>query len=147
MKRVLAVASGGGHWVQLLRMRAAFAHHDVHFLTTNAAYAKDVDAPLHAVIDASSWTKLRLVWMFMQVLYLVLRLRPQVVITTGAAPGLAAICCAKLVGAKTIWVDSIANSEQLSGSGRHAGRLADVWLTQWADLATAGGPQCWGSVV
>ncbi len=147
MKRVLAVASGGGHWVQLLRMRPAFAHHEVHFVTTNAAYAKDVSAPLHTVLDASSWTKLRLVWMFLQMFWLVLRLRPDVVFTTGAAPGLAAIVCGRAMGAKTIWVDSIANSEQVSRSGRHAGRVAHVWLTQWPALARTGGPEHWGGVV
>jgi UDP-N-acetylglucosamine:LPS N-acetylglucosamine transferase len=79
--------------------------------------------------------------------WLVLRLRPDVVFTTGAAPGLAAIVCGRAMGAKTIWVDSIANSEQVSRSGRHAGRVAHVWLTQWPALARTGGPEHWGGVV
>ena len=30
-QRVLAISSGGGHWIQLLRLRPAFAGADVHF--------------------------------------------------------------------------------------------------------------------
>ena len=29
--RILAVSSGGGHWVQMLRLRPAFAGAEVHF--------------------------------------------------------------------------------------------------------------------
>jgi hypothetical protein len=31
-KKVLAVASGGGHWVQLLRLQPAFVHHKVTYV-------------------------------------------------------------------------------------------------------------------
>ena len=48
---------------------------------------------------------------------------------------------------RTIWLDSIANSEELSGSGQHAKRWADAWLTQWPHLATPDGPDHWGMVL
>lgn len=146
-KKVLAVASGGGHWVQLLRLRPAYSHHNVTFVSTNAAYAKDVDGTLLVVIDANLNEKLKLLRMFAQMFVHLVRVRPDVVITTGAAPGFAALTLGRLLGAKTIWVDSIANSEELSGSGRHAGRLAHVWLTQWVHLAKPDGPQFWGAVL
>jgi len=87
---------------------------------------------------------LRCMW---QVLELVVRNRPDVVISTGAAPGLIALFFGKLSGAHTIWIDSVANSEQLSMSGKIAGRLADLWLTQWKHLAGGEGPQYIGSVL
>lgn len=146
-KKVLAVASGGGHWVQLLRLRPAYLHHEVTFMTTNAAYAKDVDAPLVTVTDANIWDKLGLLRMFSEVFMHLLRIRPDIVITTGAAPGFAAVVLSRLFGAKTIWVDSIANSEELSNSGKQAGRFAHVWLTQWEHLAKPQGPQFWGGVL
>jgi len=64
----------------------------------------------------------------------VLRFRPHVVITTGAAPGLIAVRLARLFGARTVWIDSMANSEELSLSGKLAGDHVDLWLTQWPDL-------------
>ena len=72
---------------------------------------------------------------------------PDVVVSTGAAPGYAAIRFAGWIGAKTIWVDSIANVEELSLSGRMAGRIADLWLTQWEHLAGPQGPHFEGSVL
>lgn len=85
--------------------------------------------------------------MFMQVAVVLIKSRPDVIISTGAAVGLAAILWGKVIGAKTIWVDSIANAEELSGSGAKVGRFADVWLTQWEHLARPDGPQYWGSVL
>ena len=147
MKKILAVASGGGHWVQLLRLRPAFAGFSVQYVTTKPEYAKDVDAPLYVVADASAWEKIKLICMFVEMAIVIARVRPHVVITTGAAPGFAAIFFGKLFGARTIWLDSIANSETLSSSGARAKRWADVWLTQWPDLATQRGPEYWGEVL
>ncbi|MBN1256111.1 MAG: UDP-N-acetylglucosamine--LPS N-acetylglucosamine transferase, partial [Planctomycetes bacterium] len=53
----------------------------------------------------------------------------------------------KLIGAKTIWVDSIANGGELSLSGKLAEKYADLWLTQWEHLTTEKGPYCFGSVI
>lgn len=145
--KVLAVASGGGHWVQLLRLRPAYAHHSVTYVSTNASYANDVDGALLTVTDANLNKKGRLLRMFFEMFLHVARVRPDVVITTGAAPGFAAVVLARLFGARTIWVDSIANSEELSGSGKHVGRFAHTWLTQWEHLAKPEGPQFWGAVL
>lgn len=147
MTKLLAVASGGGHWIQLLRLRPAFENSDVTWITTQADYAKDVSGPLHVVRDANMWNKVALVIMFAQVAWLLLRIRPDVVITTGAAPGFAAILFGRVIGARTIWVDSIANSEVMSGSGAKASRWAHVWLTQWEHLAKPEGPHYWGAVI
>lgn len=145
--KVLAVASGGGHWVQLRRLRPAFEGTRLIWMTTNADYAREVEQPLYVVRDANRWDKWGLAVMFLQVGWRVLRLRPDVVVTTGAAPGLAALMCGRLVGARTVWIDSIANSEVLSESGRRARAWADVWLTQWEHLAGPDGPAHWGAVL
>lgn len=139
--RVLAVASTGGHWIQLKRLQPAFAGAEMHYLTTNREHASEVSGPLYAVEDANNQTRVRLLLMFIHVLWLVLRVRPHVVVSTGAAPGAAAIMLGKLLGARTIWVDSIANAEELSMSGRWVRHWTDLWLTQWPELARAEGPQ------
>lgn len=147
MRKVMAVASGGGHWVQLLRLRPALGDGPIEWVTTHVDYRKDVQGNLHVVRDANLWDKPGLALLFLQVAWLVLRLRPKVVVTTGAAPGFAAVLFGRLLGAKTIWIDSIANAETLSGSGARVGRWAHVWLTQWEHLARPGGPEFWGAVL
>jgi hypothetical protein len=69
------------------------------------------------------------------------------VISTGALPGYFSLRLAKLFGVKTIWIDSIANVEELSLSGQMIGKHADLWLTQWPHLAKPGGPLYRGTVL
>lgn len=147
MKKVLAVASGGGHWIQLQRLRPAFEGTALTFMSTNAEYGRDLGAPLLTVKDANMWDKPALCIMFLQVLWQLLKLRPDVVVTTGAAPGFAAILFGRLLGARTLWIDSIANSEELSSSGRQAKKIAHQCITQWEHLAKEGGPEYWGAVL
>lgn len=147
-RRVLAIASGGGHWVQLLRMSAAFEGHDVAYVTTIGSYQDQVgDARFYVVRNASRWNKIGLVRMALQMLRIVLRERPDVVISTGAAPGYLGVRLGKWIGARTVWVDSMANVETLSLSGERVAGHADLWLTQWPHLAREAGPHFEGSVL
>lgn len=147
-KRILAVASGGGHWVQLMRISSAFVKHEVAYVTVSTAYRCDVkDSKLYSVVDATAWNKFKLIWQALQVLLIVLRERPEVIISTGAALGYFAIRFGKLLGARTIWIDSIANVERLSMSGRNVKPYADLWLTQWQHLTLDSGPLYHGAVL
>ena len=135
-RRVVAIASGGGHWVQLLRLRPAFDGCDVTYVTVSEAYGADVlGERLRVINDATRWNKIGLVKMAAKIGWIMLRTRPDVVVTTGAAPGYFAIRIGKVLGARTIWLDSVANVEQLSLSGQRVGKHADLWLTQWRHLA------------
>lgn len=145
--KVVAVASGGGHWVQLLRLRPAFDQADVTFVTTRADLRDDVpDCPFRLVPEANRWQKWDLIRCAFAMGRSLIAVRPDVIVTTGAAPGYLAIRLGKLLGARTIWVDSVANAEELSMSGHRALRHADVCITQWEHLAEAGGARYHGSV-
>lgn len=147
--RLLAVASAGGHWIQLCRLRPLFDDFDVLYVTT----LRDVAAPsgtrsLRVVPDASRSQPFRLALLWLRLLGMMVLFRPQIVVTTGAAPGLVAIQIAKMFGARTVWIDSIANSEKLSMSGVMAERLASLRLTQWEHLADpARNVQYFGKVI
>jgi UDP-N-acetylglucosamine:LPS N-acetylglucosamine transferase len=146
---VLAISSGGGHWVQLLRLRPAFDGCDVTYATVMVGYRSDLDAGtrFHVIPDGNRWNKWKLLCSALGILWLLLRLRPDVIVTTGAAPGYFALRLGKWLGARVVWIDSIANAGELSMSGAKAGAFADLWLTQWPHLAREGGPQFFGSVL
>ncbi|MEO0403200.1 MAG: UDP-N-acetylglucosamine--LPS N-acetylglucosamine transferase, partial [Pseudomonadota bacterium] len=123
------MSSGGGHWAELRRLAPAWDGAQVVYVTTGAAYAQDVPgADLRTVIDANAKAKLRLVGLALGMLWHVLRTRPDVVVSTGAAPGYFAVRFGKLLGARTVWLDSIANAEGISVSGHLARRHCDLWL-------------------
>lgn len=155
--KVLAVSSGGGHWTELQRLRPAWEGAHVDFVVTDASYRAGVaetaaasgrPAPRVCVVpDANARQKLRLMRLALGMLWVVMRLRPDVVISTGAAPGYFAIRFGKLFGARTVWVDSIANAAEMSLSGKLAQRHCDLWLTQWPHIATATGAVCAGAVM
>jgi Oligosaccharide biosynthesis protein Alg14 like len=85
--------------------------------------------------------------MTLRLAWILLKERPDVLISTGAAPGYVALRIAHTLRAQTIWLDSIANVAELSLSGAKVGRYADLWLTQWPHLAGPQGPHYTGSVL
>ena len=160
--RVMAVSSCGGHWVQLRRMRAAWDGCDVAYVTTKEGNRVDVfrDAEarkqptprFYTVVDANRWQKRRLLLQLIGIAWIVLKERPDIIISTGAASGFFALKIGKILGARTIWVDSIANAGTLSLSGKMVGSSADLWLTQWQHLegsmdSDRGLPEFKGSVI
>ncbi len=121
--RILAVSSGGGHWIELLRLRPAFEGGRVSYATVQREYRSDVTgAPFFVVARRHKVEPGALFGLVLRTFLVLARVRPEVIITTGAAPGYVAIRLGRLLGAKTIWVDSIANVDELSLSGRLAGR-------------------------
>ncbi|WP_432472313.1 UDP-N-acetylglucosamine--LPS N-acetylglucosamine transferase [Amphritea sp. HPY] len=146
--KVLLVSSSGGHWVQMCRLEPAFQGCDLVYASTERSYHQHhPDSPFHYIPDASRWNKVRLLWQAFVVLITLLKVRPDVIITTGASVGLFALFIGRKLGAKTIWVDSIANCDTLSLSGLKAKNYADLYLTQWQHLASEDGPGFAGSVI
>jgi len=135
--KVLAVASAGGHWEQLMLMRSTLEHYDVLFVTTDSAPAElHGIASVEIIPDCSKDTPLRLLRCAGVALQIIRKHRPDVVVTTGAAPGFFCIIAARLLGARTLWIDSVANGDELSTGGKLARAFADHCWTQWEHLAS-----------
>ncbi|MCS6858644.1 MAG: hypothetical protein NZM37_13080 [Sandaracinaceae bacterium] len=147
-KRVLAIASGGGHWIELMQLKPALEGHEVVWCTVDRAYQAHVaGAPFYVVSDATRWDRLRLLRSLFEVACVVWKVRPDVVLSTGALPGWFGIVFGKIMGAKTIWLDSLANAERLSMAGAWARPFADLWLTQSPSVARPSGPHYFGTVI
>ena len=137
MKKILAVASIGGHWIQLLRIaRPMEEHNDVVYVSTHPKCATMVEGKKFlTTTDFSRMDSWKLIPSFLKALKTIRQERPDAIITTGAAPGLVFLLAGKMLGCKTVWIDSIANAEHLSASGRMASTFASRTYTQWKDLA------------
>lgn len=137
--KICIAASSGGHLSQILRIQAAFSGIP-HF------YLVSQPVPLPAVVgatrviavgEANREHPLRVLRVFFWVARAILTERPSVVISTGAAPGCLACMIGKSLGARVIWIDSIANTERLSLSGRIIRPFADLVLSQWPEVAAS----------
>jgi len=146
--KVLLISSSGGHWVQMCRLKPAFSGCKLLYASTEKSYHQhNPDDPFYFIPDASRWNKFKLLWQALTVAYVLLKAKPDVIVSTGASVGLFALFIGKKLRARTIWIDSIANSDELSLSGRKAKKYADLYLTQWEHLAEPGGPEFSGSVI
>ncbi len=133
-KKIAAVASSGGHWIQLQRLYPVLCEHDTFYITT--IFDKEIKSNKNTyyVAEASRWNKFKLIKQAYQVFRIIRWRKPDFIITTGASPGLWAILSGKLFRSKTIWIDSIANTARISLSGRLIRPFTDLHLTQWPEL-------------
>ncbi|MEQ9695962.1 UDP-N-acetylglucosamine--LPS N-acetylglucosamine transferase [Shimia sp. SDUM112013] len=145
---VLAVSSAGGHWTQMQRLAPAFSGADLHYATTDKTARAHVGAArLHVYPDANKDTPLRLAVCAVKLAWIVLKVRPDVVVSTGAAGGFLAIRLARLTGARTMFIDSIANARKLSISAKLSMGVADRVLSQWPNVAAQTGAEFRGAVL
>ncbi|MCK5895972.1 MAG: oligosaccharide biosynthesis protein Alg14 [Cocleimonas sp.] len=137
--KILAISSPGGHWIQLNKICNTLEQQfDVVYATPrkhDKSSPKEGERKVYSITDASADSKLNLIPVTFQLLSILLRERPNTIISTGAAPGVMAILLCKFLPIKTIWVDSIANVSVLSRSGRMVKKHANLVVTQWEDLS------------
>lgn len=143
MKKLLKVcagASAGGHMNQLLKLldhAGCWPAQPAFYVTTLPELAGKLEerGPAFVIGECNRYHPLKALQTMGRAFSLVRKQRPDVVITTGSMP-LALFCFfAKLFGSKVVWIDSVANMEKLSVSGRFASRFADLLLTQWPEVA------------
>jgi UDP-N-acetylglucosamine:LPS N-acetylglucosamine transferase len=146
--KLLALASGGGHWVELMRLRPAFADFETVYVSMFENYADQLDgAQLHVIPDATRFNPHGLVPIMFRALKIMAQERPDAIITTGAAPALPFVVLGRIIGCHILWIDSIANSDRLTLSGRVARAFGIKVVTQWPDVAALERVDHWGAIL
>jgi UDP-N-acetylglucosamine:LPS N-acetylglucosamine transferase len=123
--------------LKLLEKSGSWPHPPSFYVTSVRALAEKLvqRGPVYVIGECNRQHPLRVLGVLVRSLRVVMKERPDVVITTGSLP-LAMVCLsAKLFGAKIVWIDSIANVERFSVSGRLVRHFVDLFLTQWPELA------------
>ncbi len=142
--KLVVGASAGGHANELLILLNAakdlWPIKPQAYVTTMAitaqGFAKRGMQPTHVLGESDRRKPLQAFAVAYRALRVALHERPDIVITTGSMP-LALFCIwSKLLGAKIVWIDSVAQVEKMSASGRVMSRVADLCLVQWPELAT-----------
>lgn len=139
--RVCLAASGGGHVRQLLDLEPAWRSHDVFFVSEDSGLTQalrqdwTVEFVAHVALGQGRLgAPLKMVGAaianFFQSLRVVLRRRPDVVVTTGAGSVYFTVLISKLLGAKVLVIESLARFEVMSAFARIAGPLADEKVLQ-----------------
>jgi len=118
-RRICLAASGGGHVRQILDLQPVWSEHDYFFVTEDTALGRTLgdDHPTHFV-PHFAWGQARLGAPFLMLATafksffrsadIVLRERPDVVISTGAGAVFPLLLWARLTGAQVIVIESFA---------------------------------------
>jgi len=151
--KICAGASAGGHMNQLLRLlenSQDWPCQPSFYVTTMEALAEKLreKGPAYVIGECNRNHPLKSLVVFFRAFVLISKERPDVVVTTGSLP-LALVCLwGKVFGARIVWIDSVANVECLSVSGRMTRYFADLFLTQWPDIAEGyKNVECVGAIV
>ena len=140
--KLIVGASAGGHANELLILldaaRGIWPIEPSAYVTTMHVAADGLfkrGKPVHVIGECDRYKPLQAIGVLFRTLLLAIQERPDAVVTTGSMP-LAIFCIwAKLLGAKIVWIDSIAQIHRMSASGALMRHVADLCLVQWPDVA------------
>jgi len=135
--KICLVSSSGGHLNQLLKLSDSWAEQESFYITTSEVVRDKLKntGPVYVVGECNREHPVKVLRVLFSCISIMIRERPDVVISTGAAAGCIGCFLGKLMGAKVIWVDSITNVEHISMSGAMVRYIADVFFVQWPELA------------
>ncbi|MBN1806105.1 MAG: hypothetical protein JW837_12725 [Sedimentisphaerales bacterium] len=122
---------------ELLRLNEDWARYNTFCVTTSDVVKEKLRkyGKVYVVGECNREHILLVLKVLLRCIKIIIRERPDVVISTGAAVGCIVCFLGKLSGADIIWLDSITNVERISLSGRMVRYIADLFLVQWPQIA------------
>ena len=129
-RKICLAASAGGHLTELLRLSDSWKDYETFFVTTVPVVQDELkqSGEVYVVGECNRQHPILIVRVFFKCVKIVIKERPDFVISTGAAAGCMICFLAKLMKAKIVWIDSVTNVEKISLSGRMVRYIADLFL-------------------
>ncbi|WP_420143859.1 beta-1,4-glucuronosyltransferase WelK [Sphingobium sp.] len=146
--RICLAGSGGGHVRQLLDLESVWSCHDHFFVTEDTALGQSIGGrartyyvPHVALGQARLGRPIRMAWLGVLSCWrsfrIIMKERPDVVITTGAGSVYFATLFGRLTGARIVMIDSFARFDHPSAFARIAAPIAHCRIAQSPALAQA----------
>ncbi len=142
MKKVLFIASTGGHLNELMQLAPMFDKYDYHIITektksTNSLvnkYGKRIDYLVYGTKDKKLVYPFKFIFNCFKSLILYIKLRPSYIVTTGTHTAVPICYIGKLFGSKVIFIETFANSKTKTLSGRMIYPIANLFIVQWKEM-------------
>lgn len=145
MKKVLFIASTGGHLDELMQLKDMFDKYDYHIVTektkSNLSLRKKYKKRVSFLVYGSYSNKLnKLVYPFkllfntFKSFYLYLKIRPKYIVSTGAHTSGPMCLIGHIFGSKIIFIETFANSNSQSKTGKLVYKFADLFIVQWESM-------------
>lgn len=138
VKKVLFVASSGGHLEEISRLKRIAGEYDNALVTEkNGFEVRDFGNRQYFVPQINRKEILflpKFIGLFFRALWILGKEKPDVVITTGALIAYPFCILEKMRGGKVIYIESFARVREPSLSGKLIHKHADLFLVQWEDM-------------
>lgn len=142
MKKVLFISSMGGHLTEMMQLKSIFKDYDYKIVTEKHKSTIKYKARYKSKIDyLSTGNKDHLLkyvfvapYNIIKSFIIFVKFKPDVVLTTGAHTCVPMCYFAKLFRKKVIYIESFANIETKTLTGRLVYPIADVFIVQWKSM-------------
>jgi UDP-N-acetylglucosamine:LPS N-acetylglucosamine transferase len=137
-KKILFAASSGGHLEQILCLRELSQYYNSILVTEKTSYGmktwQDKVYTIPQINRREFLVLFKLLTISIMTVYILIKEKPEVVITTGALSVVPLCLLTRLFRKKLIYIESFAKVESLTLSGSLAYRFANLFIVQWDEL-------------
>lgn len=140
-KTVLFVSSAGGHLTELLHLETLFGQYHSVVITEKTETTKSIKLRGVDIVFlnyASRSNMIRFIWINVRNVFasvvLFTKYAPHVIVTTGANTAVPLCLIGKLLGSKIIYIETVANSEKSSITGKIIYPISDLFIVQWESM-------------
>jgi beta-1,4-N-acetylglucosaminyltransferase len=133
--KICIACSAGGHLIESLQLLPILKKHKMFFITVDRFQSRQVlkGKKVYFVKDTKR-NPSELFKNFYHVLSILIKEKPKVIISTGAAAAIPALYAGKLIGSKIVFIESMAAIDNPSSSGKVAYPISDLFIVQWKGL-------------
>ena len=136
--KICFAASSGGHYEQLLMLKPLMEKYASFVVTERTPYNTAVDGQkmyyLYQVNRKEKSFVLRMMGNIFKSIGIMVKERPDVVVTTGVLAVIPLCFLIKMTGGKLIYIESFAKVTSPTETGKLVYRLADRFYVQWESL-------------
>jgi hypothetical protein len=142
MKKVLFISSTGGHLSEMMQLKKMFKDYDYHIITEKTKsnismknkYKDRINFLVYGTKDHMLTYPFKLIYNCFKSLFLYLRIHPDYIITTGAHTAGPMCLIGKIFGSKVIYIETFANINTKTITGRLLYPVADRFIVQWPSM-------------
>lgn len=133
--KLLLVCNPGGHFSTMMGLKKFWSIYPREWVTYPNFDTKQLchQELVHWVVMQEARMFWRALVNFFRALVILRKVQPDLVVSTGASLAVPFILASKLLGIKTLFIESISRSSGLSLTGRLIYNLADEFYVQWPE--------------